>query len=46
MLYQLTMALLLPFVDTPDAKAAAFWLQHYAHTPLSPAELARSFWRG
>ena len=46
MLYRLTMALLLPFVGTPDARAAAFWLQHYARPALSPAELAHRFWRG
>ena len=39
-------AVLACVVGTPEVQAATFWLQHYAHTPLSPAELARSFWRG
>ena len=43
---RLVVAVLACVVGTTKVQATAFWLQHYAHTPLSPAELARSFWRG
>lgn len=39
-------AVLACVVGTPEVQAAAFWLQHYTRAPLSPAELARSFWHG
>ena len=45
MLIRLTsvvMAVVCSFASPADA----FWFQHCARTPLTPAELARAFWRG
>lgn len=30
---------------SPEAQAAAFWIQHMARPPLTPTELRRAFWR-